>query len=222
MTQIDHPCPTPANPTYSNPTYDCIRVSICGFLVPFFLAGAGGNLEVARAAVLELIDCYNPGSPAELDLVGRIVGFSFAALDNLAVAAGGNLSDTKLLRYRSNAVSLSRASDQARQMLQMVQQGQENTRKIPRPTVAAAPNRPAPAPRPDPLQLKAPAVPTGIAHTVASNLPSIEIEAMKGDARAMLAAFSKLGAQASTAIGMIPDPASLAKSAALINPQRRT
>jgi hypothetical protein len=52
-------------------------------------------------------------TPTELDLVGRIIGFSVAAMDNLRLSMASDLSATKILRYRSNAVTLCRSSDQA-------------------------------------------------------------------------------------------------------------
>jgi hypothetical protein len=96
----------------ASPTVQCLRTTICGFLLPFFLSAAGGNLEAARAAILELIDAYNARTLAELDLVGRIVGFSIVAMDNLRLSMTEDMSDTKVLRYRSNAVALSRAAEQ--------------------------------------------------------------------------------------------------------------
>ena len=205
-------------PGQANPTVNCVYATICGFLLPFFLLAAGGNLDAARAAVLELIDAHHPGSPTELDLVGRLIGFSTAALDNLRLSMGDGLSDTKVLRYRSNAVSLSRAAEQARKILQALQENRENTIKIPRPAVVAAPNPATPAPKPDLPRLAAPVGP------VTPGVPAMDIEAMKRDARIMMAAFSKHGAQASTAIAAIPNAATFAKSAATaaIAPFRRT
>jgi hypothetical protein len=186
----------------ASPTVQCLRTTICGFLLPFFLSAAGGNLEAARAAILELIDAYNARTLAELDLVGRIVGFSIVAMDNLRLSMTEDMSDTKVLRYRSNAVALSRAAEQARQILRVLQENRENTQAIPRPTVA-----PAAPPRPQPSR-------TPAALTPAMPLPPLpkDIETMKREARIMMGAFSKQGA--SSAIEMIPDPAAMAISAA--------
>ena len=51
-------------PEQANPTLECLCATICAFLLPFYLAGAGGNPEAAKAAVREFIDAYNPGTPA--------------------------------------------------------------------------------------------------------------------------------------------------------------
>jgi hypothetical protein len=201
----------------ANPTIDCLYATICGFLLPFFLTAAGGNLETAHAAILELIDAYNPATPVQLDLVGRVIGFSTAAMDNLRLSMGDGLSDTKVLQYRSNAVSLSRAAEQARQILQAIQTECESIRPIslppvPRPCVAATPNPAASAAKLELPYFAATAVPPSAG---TANLLSANIEAMKHDARVMLAAFSKHGAQASTAITAMPDPNASAKSGAI-------
>src|ERR1700757_4783632 len=60
----------------STTTTDCLFDSILGFLLPFFLLGAGGDRTVATAAVRELIQAYNASTPTELGLAGRILGFS--------------------------------------------------------------------------------------------------------------------------------------------------
>jgi hypothetical protein len=206
----------PSQPDQANPTLDCLYATICGFILPFFLASAGGNTKAARAAVAELIDAYNPATPTELDLVGRIIGFSIVAMDNLRLSMDDGLSTTKVLRYRSNAVSLSRASEQARLILQAIQAKRETTAQIPRPAVAAAP---APPPAAETSDLPRAAAPSDRTDTVTG--APIDFEAMKRDARVMIAAFSKQGAQASTAIAAIPDPAAFAKSAPFSATTRR-
>ena len=118
MSQIDHDVSA----------IDCLFETILGFMLPFFLVGAGGSPDIAGAAVRELIDAYGAGTSTELDLVGRIVGFSIAALDNLRLSMTTGMSDTKVLRYRCNAVTLSRASDQARTILEAVQAKPEQIR----------------------------------------------------------------------------------------------
>jgi hypothetical protein len=184
---------------------DCIFNTILGFLLPFFLAGAGGNQETAKAAIRELVNAYSAGTPRELDLAGRIVGFAIVAMDNLRLSMTPGLSDTNLLRYRCNAVTLSRSSETARKMLDTLQAGREVKREVPRPSVAAAP--PAPklvVPASAPAAAK-PVVPASA--SVTAKLPNggvpdfpMDIETMKRDARIMMAAFSKNGAS------RFPDP----------------
>ncbi len=204
-------------PATGTPATDCLFNTIYGFLMPFFLASAGGNPDVARRAISELVQVYNAASITELDLVGRIIGFSIASLDNLRLSMTPDLPDTKVLRYRSNAVTLSRASDQARKVLEAVQENRPQPCEIPRPTVAAAPapkpSQPAetPQPAPSPAATPRPAPP---AHAQIAEFPSMDIEAMKRDARIMMNAFSKSAAKTGSAIPIIPDPAAAIKAAA--------
>jgi len=191
---------------------DCTRATIIGFLLPFFLAGAGGNPACAEAAIRTLVDTYNAQTPAQLDLVGRIIGFSITAMDNLRLSATPGLSDTKLLRYRTNAVTLGRSSDQARTLLAALQAGQEIKRDVPRPTVAAAPPAPkTPAIRPATVVNVPIAAHKGAIADVFAG--PIDIEAMKRDARTMMDAFSKHGGQASSLL-MTPDPVAMSGAAA--------
>ncbi len=156
-------------------------------LVPFFLVGAGDDPEKARAAVADLLRAYNPVNPQELDLAARIIGFSSAALDNLRLSmAGPDLSDSKILRYRSTAVSLSRSAEQCRVTLKKIQSERPET-----PIVV-----------PSTAKLLAPLPP----------MTAAKIEQAKGEARNMLAGLAKLGAacapgQGMTAIRLAPDPA---------------
>jgi hypothetical protein len=202
--------PMTAN-SVATPTTDCIFATILGFMLPFFLAGAGGNQQIATIAIRELIDAYNARTATELDLVGRIVGFSIAAMDNLRLSMTPGLSDTKVLRYRANAVTLCRSSDAARKMLDALQAGQEVKRDVPRPSIAAAP----PAPRPVPP----------VSASVTTKLPNAggfefpaDIDTMKRDARTMMAAFSRNGAQGNGVQGTVsplsPDTATMVRAAA--------
>ena len=192
----------------ADPTFKCLLTTICGFMLPFFLVAAGGNADAARAAIIELIDAYNATTSTELDLVGRLLGFSIAAMDNLKLSMNDGLSDTKVLRYRSNAVALGRASEQVRKILQTLQEKRENTRVIPRPAVAPAPPITAPAPKLEPTRAIMAAL------SPPTTIPPMNIEALKGDARLPMAAFSRQAALSSTAMPVIANPASLAKSAA--------
>jgi hypothetical protein len=187
-------------------TYNCILDAILGFMLPFFLAAAAGNPEHAKAAIKQLIAAYNPSTPTQLDLVGRIIGFSIASMDNLRLSMTPGLSDAKVLRYRSNAATLSRASNQALKMLEASQANQQPTQPAPRPTVAAAP----PPPK---SQSPAPSRPV---HAIPEHPPQ-DIEAMKREARIMMMAFSKNGAPNNSAAHM---PAAMPVNAA--RPPTRT
>jgi hypothetical protein len=132
---------TQADP--SVPATGDVFETIVGFLLPFFLTAANGNPDRARAAIAELLGAYGASTATEHDLVGRIIGFSIVAMDNLRLSMTNGMSDTKALRYRCNAVTLGRASDRARTLLEASQAKRGSAGKIPRPTVAR-PTHPGP------------------------------------------------------------------------------
>jgi hypothetical protein len=166
---------------------DCLFATILGFMLPFYLAGAGGNVDVARAAIVELIEAYGAATAAELDLVGRQIGFSAAAMDNLRLSMRAGLSDTKVLQYRGNAVALSRSAEQCRKVLEVMQSKRDQQRG----QAAKAQS----LPEPEPPVTSPPIVPVPewspgwIASSMVDGDPEfcIDIAAMKRDAHAMLA-----------------------------------
>ena len=202
---------------------DVIFENILDFLLPFFLAAAGGEAGLARATIQELAEAYNATTVTELDLVGRILGFSVVAMDNLRLSMTQGMSDTKVLRYRSNAAALSRAGEQCRKILEMVQGHRKpvpvSLSQVPAPHIPA-PHIPAPhipAPRIEPAP-PAPVRTISAAHTPSSGhgtpaggfpddflsgMPK-NIEAMKRDARLLMAAFSKNGAPSGPAMAVVP------------------
>jgi hypothetical protein len=160
--------------------------AICMLLMPFFLIGAGDDPEKARGAVADLLRTYDPANMQELDLAARVIGFSAAALDNLRLSmANTALTDAKILRFRSTAVSLSRSAEQCRATLKKIQA-----------------DRPEPQPAlPAPAKLANPLPP----------MTAARIEKAKGEARDLLAGLARLGAscqpgQGMTAIRLAPDP----------------
>jgi hypothetical protein len=164
-------------------TMDRAFEAICMLLMPFFLIGAGDDPEKARTAVADLLRGYDPASVQELDLAARIVGFSAAALDNLRLSiAGPDRPDTKILRFRANAVSLSRSAEQCRTTLKTIQA-----------------ERPQPVAQAVPARLLTPLPP----------MTAAKIEKAKSEARDMLAGLARLGAapgQGMTAIRIDADP----------------
>ncbi|PPQ40838.1 hypothetical protein [Rhodopila globiformis] len=202
----------------STTTTDCLFDTILGFLLPFFLLGAHGDRALATAAIRDLIQAYHVSTVTELDLAGRIVGFSVVAMDNLRLSMRPDLSDSLVLRYRCNAVTLSRSADQAQAMLEALQAGCPVHRDVPRPSVAPAP--PAPKPREAARPPVAAAATKPPAATAATKPPAAgiaalpqDIEAMQREARAMLAGFSR-NSLLGSAIPLVPDPATLAAAAA--------
>jgi hypothetical protein len=57
--------------------FDCVLRNILGFMLPFFLLAAGGNPDLARAAIKELI---NPTRPAHRNSLTWSAGLSASAL----------------------------------------------------------------------------------------------------------------------------------------------
>ncbi len=99
-------------------TMDRAFDAICILLMPFFMLGTSDDAGKAHGAVADLLRAYDPTNSQELDLAARIIGFSAAALDNLRLSmADPAMPDSKVLRYRSTAVSLSRSSEQCRATL---------------------------------------------------------------------------------------------------------
>src|ERR1700744_4330543 len=100
--------PTPASQPDAT---ECLFSTILGFTLPFYLAGSGGDKDAAGSAVMELVAAYGAATAPELDLVGRLVGFGAAAMDNLRLSMQAGLSNAKVLQYRGNAVALGRLAE---------------------------------------------------------------------------------------------------------------
>jgi hypothetical protein len=208
-------------------TFDCIFENILGFMLPFFLTSTEADTEIACLAIRELAEGFNVATANELELVGRILGFSTVAMDNLRLSMNPELSDTKVLRYRSNAVALSRAGEQCRKILTVMQANRNRPAQPAAPTILA-PTLPAPviaeaappAPKSQPTPAAAPpqsatdrrpAVAQPLAATV-SLLPQ-DMETMRLQARAMLAAYIAKPSNPATMIPEIADPATLVSAA---------
>jgi hypothetical protein len=186
---------------------DCIFEQILGFMLPFYLAAAGGDAKLAREAIFELVDAYDCTTATELELVGRILGFSTVAMDNLRLSMKPEMSDTKVMRYRSNAVALSRAGEQCRKILEVMQGKRKPSDKpmaVPRPVIAPAPEMRAEKPRTPPTAVAEPPAAVG-----SVPLFPADLESMRQGARVMLGAFANggLSDQAAAAFTRIPDKA---------------
>lgn len=145
-------------------------------------------------------------------MVGRLIGFSVVAMDNLRLSMNKDLSDTKVLHYRSNAVALSRAAEQCRTILVVLQDNRKPGQKpltIPAPAIAAAP---AEMVQTKPLAIKPGQHPRT---SVTIRFPETT-EAAKQDARMLLAMFARNGgasAQTTAIFPHIPDPAAAVDAA---------
>nr|WP_294508649.1 hypothetical protein [uncultured Rhodopila sp.] len=190
---------------------DCLFEQILGFMLPFYLAAAGGDAKLARDAILELLDAYNSATATELELAGRIVGFSTVAMENLRLSMQPEMSDAQVLRYRSNAVALSRAAEQCRTILEVMQGKRKPLDKpltVPRPAIAPAPE--VRAEKTKPVTSKQPLVAVG-------GIPMVpaDLESMRQDARMMLGAFANggLSDQAAVPFPGLPDTAAMVTAA---------
>ncbi|WP_428492394.1 hypothetical protein [Rhodopila sp.] len=205
---------TTAQARAAQATTECVMQTILDFLLPFFLAAAGGNPVTARAAIRQLIAAHNAVDATELDLAGRIVGFSIAALDNLRLSMAADLPVTRLLRYRGNAVSLSRASDQARKALAALRANPDQPHKMPRPSVAPALSPPAPS-------TPVPSTPFSVAATCSAQsnaappraIPSIKAIAAPPAPAPLASAQPTSAPPTSAPPASAPPPAALAASA---------
>jgi hypothetical protein len=209
---------------------DCIFENILGFMLPFFLCSAGGDADLARAAIQEMAEAYNATTATELELVGRIIGFNIVSMDNLRLSMNREMSLTKVLQYRSNAVALSRAGEQCRIILEAMQDNRKVGQKpmtIPSPSIAAAPPPVAQA-KPNEAAPRA----NKANHHAATHAPTSTataapqtggrsafpecIEAAKQDARMLLALFAKnsdTSAQMTAIFPGIPDPGAAVSAA---------
>jgi hypothetical protein len=179
----------------SNPI-DCLFATILGVLLPFHLAAAGADPGLTRAAIIQLIDAYQSATAAELDQVGRMLGFSAAAMDNLRLSMRSGLSDRTVLQYRANAVALSRIAEQCRKTLEVMQSKREQTGETapmphPQPMPVSKPAPFAPLPPAAPPPSTPPAQPQAAARAVSAVEGDPEfatdIGSMQRNTRAMLA-----------------------------------
>jgi hypothetical protein len=135
----------------SNQLPECLTTAcqaICLTLAAFALPAAGGDPDKANALIADMILAHQPTNMMELELAGRIVGFSLAAMDNLRMSiADPDMPDAKVLRCRSSAASLSRSAEQCRAALTNLRGGSKQ-----QPAVVAEPPKARPqAPRPRPV-----------------------------------------------------------------------
>jgi hypothetical protein len=104
-----------------NDVFPAILNTILGRLALLFLSGANGDMEVARQAAVQMLASNNPQTENELRLAASVLSFSMYALEALSQAATPDMPMNKILRLRSCAVSLSRASEKAERRLEQLQ-----------------------------------------------------------------------------------------------------
>jgi len=116
--------------------------TILGQLALLFLAGAVGDLAVARDAARQMLAAHKVETPDELRLAAEIISFGFHALEALGQASNPDMSLTKILRLRGSAVSLSREAHKAQRKLDQLQRD----RRAGAPAQPAEQEQPAPPP----------------------------------------------------------------------------
>ena len=86
-------------------------------LMPLFLAGADGDLALARAAARETIVGFGTRHHMSLVLAARTIAFSLSALDLLGPSMRDDLAIPLILRLRANANALNRMAERAERMV---------------------------------------------------------------------------------------------------------
>jgi hypothetical protein len=123
--------------------------TVLGQLVLLFLAGANGDHQAARQAVLACLDAYHPRTEPELLLAGEIIGLGFHVRQALYQAAELDRPINQVLRLRSGAASLSREAYRSLLKLEALQRERLAAQRAPaQPDIAAAPILP---PEPEPV-----------------------------------------------------------------------
>jgi hypothetical protein len=82
-------------------------------LTPLFLAGADGDLALARTAAYETVAAYRVQHHVSLVRVARAIAFGLAALDSLGLSMRDDLPIPLILRLRGNANALNRSAERA-------------------------------------------------------------------------------------------------------------
>ena len=179
-----------------------------------------GSQPAAAAAIRELIDAYHARTPTELDLVGRIVGLLHRR-DGQPQVVG----DARTVRRQSAALPRQR-----RHPLPIIGHGSEDAGRAESGAGGDA-RRPPPVDRRRTARPEAPVPP--LPQLVAPRGPRrwrcrrmrrprdaecppvrpVDIDAMKRDARTLMAAFSRDGASGSVS-PPIPDTATMVRAAA--------
>ncbi len=95
--------------------------SIVTLLAPMFVGADVGDPGRGRLAAMETIASYGARTQVELMQVAQIIGFSLAAMDNLASATADDVPLAMKLRLRSGAVALNRAAQQNARVLEKLQ-----------------------------------------------------------------------------------------------------
>ncbi len=173
-----------------NPTsMELALKTICLTLMAYVLPAADGDPAKASALIADMVHAYAPADLVEMDLAGRLVGFSLGAMDSMRLSiADPDLPAAQILRHRTTAAGLSRSAEKCRAAL--------NARRS-----AAQPEPPA-KPRT--------AKPAAAKSRPAEPAPDIEREKAAARARGTLERLDRLHlewASAPNGVPLLPRPA---------------
>ncbi|HEY4041721.1 MAG TPA: hypothetical protein VGM32_07725, partial [Rhodopila sp.] len=117
--QSPHPDRRRMTDTETTPLHlnDVFMHLVVAYLAPIFLAATGGDIRFARIAAIQAVTAYAARNPADLLPIAQSIAFGLASLDSLNRSMADDLPVALVLRLRSNAASLSRASEQCRRAL---------------------------------------------------------------------------------------------------------
>jgi hypothetical protein len=110
---------------------------IVTLLTPMFLAVAGGDLTLARAAAAETLDSYRAETHNDLITIAKIVAFGLATLGSLSLSMDDCRSVPQILRLRSNANATDRAEHRNRLTLDK-SRAQQTAEPSPEPEIDTA------------------------------------------------------------------------------------
>ncbi len=135
---------------------DCLFAIIIGFALPYHLATAGRDADLARAAILNLIEACHAVATAPRRLVNRLA----TALNTLPQSIGSALTAAKCLHHRSGkglepARLKQRQADEAPALAQPMPMPKPPSISPPRPP---APPREKPPAQPRPAGQAVPAI----------------------------------------------------------------
>ena len=119
---------------------------IVTYLTPLFLAAAGGDVAFARLAAIETVNGYGARSITDLLPIAQVIAFGLAILDSLSRSMSDTISLPHILRLRSGATSMNRASETCCRVLDAPPLG--DTEPAPHEDPPPPIQAPVPAPQP--------------------------------------------------------------------------
>jgi hypothetical protein len=98
-------------------TVDGLINVLVALLAPMFMAGAGGDISLARIAALETITSYRVRNHSSLMAVAKIIAFGLTTLGLLGLSMADDGSIPRILHLCGNAKALDRCCERAERAL---------------------------------------------------------------------------------------------------------